>query len=40
MKINPVGKELFHVERWTDMTRLIFAFHISANVPKNNPNKT
>jgi len=39
MKINPVGKELFYVERWTDMTRLIATFRTSAKEPKNNSNK-
>ena len=35
MKIHPVGAELFYVvDRLTDMTKLIVAFHSSANVPK------
>ena len=34
MKICPVGAELFHVDRWTDMTKLTAAFHNSANAPK------
>ena len=35
MKIRPVGDELFHVDGQTDMTKLIIAFRISANAPKN-----
>jgi hypothetical protein len=34
MKIHPVGAELFHVERQTDMAKLIVIFHNFANVPK------
>jgi len=34
MKIHRVRAELFHVERWTDMTNLIGMFCTSANVPK------
>jgi len=34
MKIHPVGAELFHVDRQTDL-KLIFSFCNFANVPKN-----
>jgi len=34
MKICPVGDELFHVDRWTDMTRLTAAFHNFSNALK------
>jgi len=34
MKIRPVGAELFHVDRWTEMTKLIVSFRNFANVPK------
>ena len=27
--------ELFHADRWTDMTKLIVSFRDFANVPKN-----
>jgi len=37
MKIGPLGTELFHVDGWTDMTKLIVAFCNFANVPKNVP---
>jgi hypothetical protein len=37
MKICPVGAELFHADRRTDMTKLIVAFRNFANVPKNEP---
>ena len=33
MKIRPVVTELFHVERQTDMTRLIVAFRNFAKAP-------
>ena len=33
MKICQVGAELCHVGRWTDMMKLILAFHNLANVP-------
>jgi hypothetical protein len=33
MKIHPVGAELFHVDRQTDMMKLIVTFHNSANTP-------
>jgi hypothetical protein len=36
MKIRPVGAELFHVGGRTVMTKLIVAFHNSANAPSNN----
>ena len=35
MKICPVGAELFHADRRTDMTKLIAAFHDLAKAPKN-----
>jgi len=35
MKIRPVGAELFHAYRRTDMTQLIAAFRNFANPPKN-----
>ena len=35
VKIRPVGVELFHVDRRTDMTKLIVAFRNFANAPKN-----
>ena len=34
MKICPVGAELFRVDRWTDMTKLIVAFCSFVSVPK------
>jgi hypothetical protein len=34
MKIRPVGAELFHADRETDMTKLIVAFRNFANAPK------
>jgi hypothetical protein len=34
MKIHPVGAELFHVVRRTDMSKLIVAFRNFANAPK------
>jgi len=36
MKIRPVGAELFHVERRTDMTKLTVSFRNFANAPKIN----
>jgi hypothetical protein len=33
MKIRPVEAEFFHADRQTDMTKLILAFHNSANAP-------
>ena len=33
-KIRPLGGELFHVDRRTDITKLIIAFRNSANAPK------
>jgi len=36
-KICPVEAELFHVDRWTDITQLLVTFHNFANVPKNKP---
>ena len=35
MKICPTEAELFHADRWTDMTKLTFAFRNFANAPKN-----
>jgi len=35
MIIRPVGAELSHADRRTDMTRLIVAFRNFANAPKN-----
>jgi len=35
MKIRPVGAELFHANRRTDMTKLIVTFRNFANAPKN-----
>jgi hypothetical protein len=34
IKICPVGAELFHADRQTDMTKLIVAFRNFANAPK------
>jgi len=34
VKIHPVGAELFHAVRRTEMTKLTVAFHHSANTPK------
>jgi len=36
MKICPVGAELFHADRRTDMTKVILAFRNIANAPKEN----
>ena len=35
MKFHPVGAELFHVDRWTDMMMLVVAFCNFANTPIN-----
>ena len=35
MKTRPVRAELFHADRWTDMTQLIAAFRNFAKAPKN-----
>jgi hypothetical protein len=35
MKIQPVGPELFHADRQTDMTKVTVAFGNFANAPKN-----
>jgi flagellar motor component MotA len=35
MKISPVGAELFHAERQTDMTKVIVALYSFANAAKN-----
>ena len=34
MKIHPVGVELFHADRRTDMTKVMVAFRSVANAPK------
>jgi hypothetical protein len=33
MKICPMGAEMFHADRWTDMTKLIIALCNFANAP-------
>ena len=35
MKISPMGAELFHADRHTDMTKLIITCRNFANAPKN-----
>jgi hypothetical protein len=35
MKIRPMGAELFHADKQTDITKLIVAFRNFANVRKN-----
>jgi hypothetical protein len=35
MKTCPVEAELFHVDSWTDMAKLIPAFHNFVNMPDN-----
>ena len=35
MTISPVGAEFLNADRRTDMTKLIVAFHNSANAPQN-----
>ena len=35
MKIRPLGAEMFHADRQTDMTKLIVAFRNFANAPTN-----
>jgi hypothetical protein len=35
MKIRPVGAELLHVDRQTDMMKLIVGFRNFTNAPKN-----
>jgi len=35
MDIRPVGAELYHVDRWTDMMKLIFTFFNFAKAPEN-----
>ena len=37
MKICPVGAELFHADRQTDMTNILVAFRNFANAPKHMP---
>jgi len=39
MKIRPVGAGLFHADGQTDITKLIVAFRISVNAPKNGDQK-
>ena len=39
MKIRPVGAELFHALRGTDMTKLIVALRNFANEPRKNNDK-
>jgi hypothetical protein len=39
IKILPVGEELFHAKRRTDMTKLTVAFRNSANAPKTQQQK-
>jgi hypothetical protein len=34
MEISPVGAELFHADRRTDITNLVFAFRSFVNAPK------
>ena len=36
MKIHPVTAELFHANRWTDMTKLTVTFSNLATAPINN----
>jgi len=40
MKIRPVGAELLHVDRRTDMTKLIVAFLKFGNAPKQTDKST
>jgi hypothetical protein len=35
MKICPVGAKLFHVDRWTDVTKLIITLCNFVNMPNN-----
>ena len=35
LKISPVGAELFHVDRQTDMMKLVVTYHNFVNVPNN-----
>ena len=34
MKINPMGANLFHLDRWTDVIKLTVTFKNSVKVPK------
>jgi hypothetical protein len=34
MKICSLGAEMTHADEWTDVKKLIVAFHRSANMPK------
>jgi len=36
MKIRPVGAELVHADRQTDITKTVVAFRNFANAPKQN----
>jgi len=38
MKIRPLGAELFHADRRTDMTKLLVAFRSFANASTNDQN--
>ena len=40
VKIRPAGAELFHVDGWTDLTKLIVAFRNLVNAPKNSVSQT
>jgi hypothetical protein len=40
MKIRPVGSELFHADRRTEMTKIIVAFRNFANAPKKIKGRT
>jgi len=35
MEICSIGTALMHVERWTDMVKLVGSYHNYANVDKN-----
>jgi hypothetical protein len=39
MKIHPVEAGFFHMDRQTDMTKLMVAFRNVSNVPKNGPSR-
>jgi len=40
MKIRPLGAELFHTDRQTDMTELVIAYRSFANAPENDTHST
>jgi len=40
MKIRPVGAEVFHTDRQSEMTKLIAVFRNFANAPNNEPRFT